>query len=237
MAQAALDIRAASDLPLILDGACGWGEPAHVRRTIALAEAAGFAAIELEDQLFPKRVHHHVGIEHLIPTELMVQKIEEAVAARRDPDFVIVGRTNACRTHDLDEALRRGEAYRHAGADMLLILPKDPAQALRIGERIEGPLFYFMLAGPTSMGASLEELGGLGYRLVVDAVTPFLARQKALRLCYEALAKGLPDPTVGAGLREENRFVLEVIGIDKLLEVERRTVEREAPTAAGGRAQ
>jgi hypothetical protein len=109
MAQAALDIRTVCPLPLILDGAGGWGDPMHVRRTITASEAAGFAAIEIEDQLLPKRAHHHIGIEHMIPPELMEAKIRAAVAARRDPDFVIIGRTNALRSAGLDEALRRAE--------------------------------------------------------------------------------------------------------------------------------
>jgi 2-methylisocitrate lyase-like PEP mutase family enzyme len=83
MRQAALDIRAVSSLPLILDGACGYGDPMHMHRTIGMTEAAGFAAIEIEDQLVPKRAHHHVGIEHMIPMELMAAKVKEAVAARR----------------------------------------------------------------------------------------------------------------------------------------------------------
>jgi 2-methylisocitrate lyase-like PEP mutase family enzyme len=107
MAQAGLEIRAASSLPLILDGQCGWGDPMHLQHTISMAEAAGFAAIEIEDQLMPKRAHHHVNLEHLIPTELMVEKIRVAVQTRRDPDFVIIGRTNACRTDGLDEAPAR----------------------------------------------------------------------------------------------------------------------------------
>lgn len=226
MAQTGLDIRAACDLPLILDGACGYGDPMHLHHTMATAEAVGFAAIEIEDQLLPKRAHHHIGVEHLIPTELMVQKIREAVAARRDPDFLVIGRTNACRTHGLDEALRRAEAYRQAGADMLLVLPQTPEQARAIGERIEGPLFYFMLAGVTSMGMSLAELGALGYRIVCDAITPFYARQKALRLCYDAIARGLPDPTVAGAYKEEDRKVHEAIALDKLLDIERRTVEK-----------
>jgi 2-methylisocitrate lyase-like PEP mutase family enzyme len=225
MAQTALEIRAVSDLPLILDGTCGWGDPMHLHRTVAMSEAAGFAAIEIEDQLLPKRAHHHVDVEHLIPAELMTHKIEEAVAARRDPDFIIIARTNACRTHDLDEALLRAEAYRRAGADMLLILPKSPEQARDIGERIEGPLFYLMLGSVTSMGMSLPELRDLGYKIVVDPVTPFLAHHKALRLSYEALAKGLPDPTLGTDYREEGRLVHQTIELEKLLDVERRTVE------------
>src|SRR5688572_9107767 len=102
MCQAAVDIRAVSSLPLILDGACGFGDPMHMHRTIGMSEAAGFEAIEIEDQLMPKRAHHHVGIEHMIPMELMVAKIQEAVAARRSPDFLIVGRTNAMRAGTMD---------------------------------------------------------------------------------------------------------------------------------------
>jgi methylisocitrate lyase len=226
MAQAGLEIRAASDLPLILDGACGYGDPMHLHHTIAMAEAAGFAAIEIEDQLLPKRAHHHVGIEHLIPTELMVAKIREAVAARRDPDFVIIARTNACRTHGLDEALRRGEAYRRAGADMLLLLQKSAHEVRAIGERLGGPLFNFVFGGVASMDLSLAEMGRLGYRIVCDGVTPLLARQKALRLCYEAMARGAADPTLAGAYAEEDRHIQEAIGLDKLLEIERRTVER-----------
>src|SRR6185369_11767454 len=179
MAQAGLEIRAACDLPLILDGACGYGDPMHLHHTIAMSEAAGFAAIEIEDQLIPKRAHHHIGIEHLIPTDMMVHKVRESVAARRDSDFIIIGRTNACRSVGVDEALRRSEAYRRAGADMLLVLPKTPEEARTIGERIEGPLVYMMLGGLQSMGMTVAELGQLGYKLVLESITPFYARQKA----------------------------------------------------------
>ena len=80
----------------------------HMHRTIGMSEAAGFAAIEIEDQLVPKRAHHHAGIEHMIPAELMAAKVKEAVAARRNPDFLIIGRTNAVRASTMDDALRRG---------------------------------------------------------------------------------------------------------------------------------
>jgi methylisocitrate lyase len=106
----ALDMRAVCRLPIVLDAGGGWGDPVHVHRTMALAEAAGFAAIEIEDQLLPRRVEHHVGIDHLIPTELMLKKIAEAIAARTDPDFVIIARTNARRVHNMDEALRRAKS-------------------------------------------------------------------------------------------------------------------------------
>jgi len=226
MVQLAADIRAACGLPLILDGTCGWGDPMHLHRTIALTEAAGFAAIEIEDQLLPKRAHHHVGTEHLIPTDLMAHKIREAVAARQDPDFVIIGRTNACRTDNLDAALDRAQAYRQAGADMLLVLPESPEQAEAIGQRIEGPLMYMTLAGVPSMEMSPEEAGRLGYKLIVDAVTPLLARQRAVRLCYEAMARGEADPTFGGDYDGEVSRIHDLIGLGRMLEIERRTVER-----------
>jgi 2-methylisocitrate lyase-like PEP mutase family enzyme len=226
MVHAAVDIRAASDLPLILDGTCGWGDPMHLHRTIRLSEAAGFSAIEIEDQLLPKRAHHHIDIEHLIPTDMMVHKIREAVAARQDPDFIIIGRTNACRTDGIDEALARAEAYQRAGADLLLILPRTPEQYEEIARRFDGPLLYMTLAGIPSMGMTLEEAGGLGYQLVVDATTPLFARQKALRLCYEAIARGETDPTFGGAYREEVGLIHEIMGLEDMLEIERRTVER-----------
>jgi 2-methylisocitrate lyase-like PEP mutase family enzyme len=225
MADAAVNIRSACNLPLILDGTCGWGEPMHLHHTIALAEASGYAAIEIEDQLVPKRVHHHIGIEHLIPTEMMMHKIEEAVAARKDENFVIIARTNACRTNDLDSALRRAEAYKSAGADMLLLLPKTADQAEEIGLRIEGPLCFMTLAGIRSMGMSLAEAGQLGYKLIVEGRTPLLARQRALRLCYEAIARGEADPTFHDLYDEEQQQLHDLLDLEYLLAIERRTVE------------
>src|SRR5437667_5867096 len=131
LAEVALDTRAACRLPIVLDAGGGWGDPVHVHRTIALAEAAGFAAIEIEDQLLPRRVEHHVGIDHLIPTELMLKKIAEALAARTDPDFVIIARTNARRVYDLDEALRRAAAFHRTGPDMLFVHTRN-AEEVRI---------------------------------------------------------------------------------------------------------
>jgi methylisocitrate lyase len=81
--QTGVEIRAACELPLIMDGICGWGDPMHVGFTVKTAEAVGFCAIEIEDQLLPKRAHHHAGIEHMIPRELMAAKVREAVRARK----------------------------------------------------------------------------------------------------------------------------------------------------------
>jgi methylisocitrate lyase len=229
MVQAGIDIRTVCPLPLILDGACGWGDPMHLHRTIGMSEAAGFCAIEIEDQILPKRAHHHVGIEHIIPTDLMVAKLAEAVAARRNPDFLIIARTNAARMHGLDEALRRAEAYRRAGADMLFVLTRNPEDIRRVGERLGGPLM--VMTGPGGLafcGMALADLAACGVRLVVDPATPLLAAYRAMRASYAAIAAGQPDPALGDAAHVQQDALHATIGLPAMLDVERRTVERES---------
>ena len=228
MCQAALDIRAVSALPLILDGACGYGDPMHMHRTVGMAEAAGFAAIEIEDQLVPKRAHHHVGIEHMIPMELMAAKVKEAVAARRSPDFLIVGRTNAVRASDMDDALRRGEAYRKAGADLVLLsMANRPEQLRAIAERLGGPLMYLAgRGGLAGLGMSLKDLGGLGYKIVADPSTPLLAAFVAWKKVYADLAQDFGGGQGKVDWSPVEHEMLGIIDIEKLLAVERATVEK-----------
>src|SRR5688572_9361102 len=107
MAEVAVDMRAVCKLPIVLDAGGGWGDPVHLHRTVALAEAAGFAAIEIEDQLLPRRMEHHVGIDHLVPNEFFLKKLKEALAARTDPNLLIIARTNARRAGGIDEAIDR----------------------------------------------------------------------------------------------------------------------------------
>jgi len=229
MCQAAMDIRAVSPLPLILDGACGYGDPMHMHRTIGMSEAAGFAAIEIEDQLVPKRAHHHIGIEHMIPTRLMAAKVREAAEARRNPEFLIIARTNAMRATDMADALRRGEAYRKAGADVLLLSMAHKAEQLRaIAERLGGPLMYLTgRGGLAGTGITLKELGDLGYKIVADPSTALLAAYAAWKKVYEGLADGF-----GAKSKAKRDWapvekdMLSVIELEKLLAVERATVEK-----------
>src|SRR4051794_1268635 len=171
LAEVAVDMRAACKLPIVLDAGGGWGDPVHVHRTIALTEAAGFAAIEIEDQLLPRRVEHHAGIDHLVPTELMLKKIAEARVARTDPDLVIIARTNARRVYDLDEALRRAEAFREAGADMLFVHTRDAEEMRIVGERLPPPLMTFAPPDGFVSGFPYSErdLARLGYRLAASS--------------------------------------------------------------------
>jgi methylisocitrate lyase len=228
MVRIGIDVRSVCRLPLILDGACGFGDPMHLQRTINLVETAGFSAIEIEDQLVPKRAHHHIGIEHMIPAELMVAKIREAVRARRDPDFIVIGRTNALRSSTMDDALRRAELYRNAGADMLFV-PAHKAEHFRhLGERLAPPLVTLTTDGQLKkMGLGKRDLAALGFRLLVDPVTPVLVFHQALNRCYKAIAAGDAEGLLGdGGLKAELDALHQTIGLEEMLEVERQTVER-----------
>ncbi len=227
MAHTGLEIGAACRLPLILDGACGWGDPMHMHRTVPLAETAGFQAIEIEDQILPKRAHHHIGIEHIIPAEEMAAKVKEAVAVRRSKDFLIIARTNAIRMYDLDDALRRAELYAKAGADMIFVLTRKAEELRAVAERIDLPqMFMTPGGGLAAAGLTMAELEAMRVRLVVDPTTPMLAMHRALRDSYAAILKGEADPLVGQSLHAEDKALKVSIGLETLLEVERRTVER-----------
>lgn len=228
MAQTALEIRTVSNLPLILDAAAGWGDPMHMHRTMGMTEAAGFAAIEIEDQILPKRAHHHIGIEHMVPMEFMVEKVKEAVRARRNPDTHIIARTNAMRASNIDDAIRRCEAYRKAGADSLLLSPRTPDAARYVGERLEPPLVIILQAGGlAAIGMTADDLYRCGYRLLIDPATPLLAAYEAMKKTYAELADGFSIKSRPqedwARLQKEQH---QTIDLQKLIDIEKRTTEK-----------
>jgi 2-methylisocitrate lyase-like PEP mutase family enzyme len=227
MAEVAVDIRAACKLPLVLDAGGGWGDPVHVHRTIALAEAAGFAAIEIEDQLLPRRVEHHVGIDHLVPTEFFLQKLKEAIAARTDPNLVIIARTNARRAGGIEEAIRRGEAFAKAGADMVFCFTRNPDEVRMVGERVPPPLMTFApVDGFATSALSQRDYAALGFRLAASSGTAFAAMYKAVRQSYECLAQDKPDPFLGPGGGDAMMKAAQATcGLERLLEIERRTMK------------
>jgi methylisocitrate lyase len=227
MAEVAVDTRAVCKLPIILDAGGGWGDPMHVHRTIALSQAAGFAAIEIEDQLLPRRVEHHIGIDNLVDTALMVDKVKEALAARTDPNLVIIARTNTRRVHGIDDALRRGEAFHRAGADMLFIYTRDAEEMRFVAERLPAPLMTFAPPdGFSTFALSRAEMFRLGYRIAASSGSSFAAMYKAVRQSMECLAQDRLDPFLGPGGAEaEMKRAHETTRLGALLEVERRTVK------------
>ena len=228
MCTAGTEIVAVVSTPLILDGATGFGDPMHMHRTIPMAETAGFAAIEIEDQLIPKRAHHHIGVERMIEPALMAEKVRECIAARRSSQFVVIARTNAVRNTSIDDALRRLELYHKAGADVLLASPRDADEARFIGERLPHPLMYICSPGGlASIGLTTDEMAGMGWRLLVDTSTALFAAYETWRNLYAELADGF---TITSRPHKEwyalEHEMHDFIDLEKLLAVERRTVEK-----------
>jgi len=165
----------------------------------------------------------------MIPMELMAAKVREAVAARRNADFLIIARTNAMRASTMDDALRRGEAYRKAGADVLLLsMAHEPEQLRAIAERLGGPLMYLTRRGGLAgLGMTLRDLAGLGYRIVADPQTPLLAAYAAWKQLYHDLADGFGAAKMpGTEWGRIEKEMLATIELEKLLAVERATVEK-----------
>jgi 2-methylisocitrate lyase-like PEP mutase family enzyme len=175
--------------PLIADGDTGYGGLLNVRHTVRGYEEAGAAAIQLEDQEFPKKCGHTPG-RRVIPMGDMVKKIQVAVEARASADFLVIARTDARTALGLDEALRRGEAYAKAGADVLFIESPESVDEMReIGKHFDLPLVANMVEKGRTPVLSRAELEAIGYRLAIFPVTALLAAVKAMSAVYEHLQR------------------------------------------------
>jgi 2-methylisocitrate lyase-like PEP mutase family enzyme len=193
--------RAAScvDIPLICDADTGYGNAVNVRHTVREFEAAGVAAIHIEDQVAPKRCGHLPGSRPVISIGEAVGKIEAAVAARSDPDFLIISRTDAAAGEGVDAAIKRVLAYRKAGADILFVELKTSPTIVedmkRITDSSDAP-FLVNIDGGGKLGAlTAEEIEKLGFRL---AIYPGLERYAAGFAVKEALTALKRDGSTAA---------------------------------------
>ncbi|MGQ0634002.1 MAG: methylisocitrate lyase [Planctomycetaceae bacterium] len=179
-------------IPVISDADTGFGEALSVERTVRLFEEAGLAGLHLEDQELPKRCGHLSG-KTVVSREAMVAKLKAAVAARRDPGFVLIARTDARAAHGLNEALDRAKAYLDAGADM--IFPEaleTPDEFERCAREIKAPLIANMTEFGKSPLLSVGQLAEMGYRGVLFPVTMLRIAMKAVE---QALARLAADGT------------------------------------------
>src|SRR5690349_25531 len=174
--------------PLIADGDTGYGGLLNVRHAVRGYERAGAAAIQLEDQEFPKKCGHTPN-RRVIATEDMVRKIRVAAESRASRDFLIIARTDARTAHGLDEALRRAEAYAKAGADILFVESPESVEEMRaIGERFTGlPLLANMVDSGRTPVLGRAELEALGYRVAIFPIAAMLAAVKAMSGVYAHL--------------------------------------------------
>lgn len=178
---------AATAIPLIADADTGFGGLLNVSRTVRGYEDAGVAAIQIEDQEFPKKCGHTPG-RKVVPLRDMVRKVEVACAARSDPDFLIVARTDARTGLGLDEAIRRAQAYRAAGADVIFVeAPESDAEFAQIAAAVDAPLIANMVEGGRSPLLSAARLRELGFAIAIYPGSGFLAATAALEATYRHL--------------------------------------------------
>jgi 2-methylisocitrate lyase-like PEP mutase family enzyme len=180
--------KACAPVPLIADGDNGHGGPLNAAQLTRAYEAAGAACIQLEDQVLPKRCGHMEGKE-VISREDAAAKIRAAVDARSDKAFKIMARTDARATHDLDEALRRGEAFLRAGADILFVeAPRDEGELKTVAQAFKGmPLVANLVEDGKTPMLTPEELGALGYKIILYPISALLAVTRRLQDIYAAL--------------------------------------------------
>ena len=179
MADHARNLAGVLDVPLIADADTGYGNALNVRRTVQAYEAAGVAALHIEDQITPKRCGHLSG-HQIVPRGEFVGKIRAAV--RTDPDLLVIARTDAISAVGRDEALRRGEAATKAGADVLFIeAPRTEAQVEQVARAFDTPLLYNYAPGGRSPLLPFARLRALGFAIILLPVDTLLVAAQAMR--------------------------------------------------------
>jgi methylisocitrate lyase len=179
-------IGAATDLPTLVDADTGFGEPMSAARTITILEDAGLAGCHLEDQVNPKRCGHLDG-KAVVPATEMIKRLRAAVAARRDPNFIICARTDAAGIEGIDAAIDRAKAYADAGADLIFTEALSaPSEFEKFRAAVDTPLLANMTEFGKSELVSAKQLSDIGYNMVIYPVT-------TLRLAMYAVEVGLRE--------------------------------------------
>ena len=174
-------------LPLVVDIDTGFGNAINTRRTVRLIERAGGFAMQIEDQVFPKKCGHFSG-KAVIPVEEAVSKIKAAVDAREDENTMIIARTDAAAIDGIEAALDRAEAFIEAGADMTFVeAPRSEAEMEMITSRLTVPQVANMVVGGKTPLTPQARLGELGFSLVLYANTPLQAAMRAMTDVLSAL--------------------------------------------------
>ena len=168
-------------IPVVADADTGHGDLHNVMRCVSEFEGAGAAGIILEDQVFPKRCGHF-GNKQVIPAEEMVLKFKAAIAARNDPDFFFIARTDSRETDGLDDAIDRMNRYCDAGADIAFIeAPLSVNELEEICKHVEYPKFVNMLTFGKTPILSASDLEDMGFKIVVNPIDSILLTAKAMR--------------------------------------------------------
>ncbi len=178
-------ITAATSLPLIADGDTGYGTELNVVRTVQEHERAGTAGIHIEDQVSPKRCGHLDG-KALVTIEEFTAKIRAAVATRRDPDFVVIARTDSRSVAGFDEAIRRANAALAAGADIAFVESPESVEEVRaVPQLVDGPCLLNVVWGGKTPQVDMRDAQAMGYRV---AILPGVLLKTVYGACDAALS-------------------------------------------------
>lgn len=225
MVEACRLIKRSTDITVIVDVGAGFGDPVHIAQLARDLQLIGVEAVQLEDQIYPKRVHYFKDYqEHIVPLDEMLQRVEWVKRTCGD-DLAVLARTDAYATHGEDEALRRVRALAEAGADAILAFPRDAEEARRLPRSTTAPVVYVNTNGNRVnrpvLGA--QEAADLGYSLLVDVHSMLFAGFAAMEAVIRELAEtGAVEATEHIAQR---RRLEEVLDVPRLLAIEEETVE------------
>jgi 2-methylisocitrate lyase-like PEP mutase family enzyme len=213
--------REAVAVPIIADGDTGFGNALNLVRAVRLYERSGANAIQLEDQVFPKRCGHFEG-KAVVSTAEMVQKVKAAVDTRSSAEFLVIARTDARAAEGLDAALERAAAYREAGADVLFVEAPSSEDELRaVTERLPGPHLCNIVHGGKTPMLAREELAKMGYAGILYANATLQAAMLAMKrtllhLQREGSLQGSEEALMGFAERQD------AVSLERWLALERR---------------
>jgi 2-methylisocitrate lyase-like PEP mutase family enzyme len=222
----------AVNLPVIADAGAGYGDPLHVMRCVREFETAGIAGIHIEDQVYPKRASYHKGLEHIVPMQEFVERMSYALKARQDPDFLIIGRTDAFSAVEgsPEELIRRGLALKELGVDAVMPRGVRAREDLAFFRKEVPDVPLLVIAGADDI--SVQEYADLEYQIIIYATTPAVVAAFALMETYQHLKDtGLLNINAQR-VAELRRRVEDLISLPEYYAVEAATTERGSATPA-----
>lgn len=211
-------------ISVLADADTGYGNALNVMRTVREFEITGVAGIHIEDQITPKKCGHYEG-KSLVSEEEMIKKIEAAIEARTDPDFVIIARTDARAVEGLENAIRRGRRYAEAGADVIFVeAPQSVEEIQAIAKSISVPLLINMFKGGKTPLVPMNELEAMGYRVAIVPSPLQLAAIHAMEGLLQILKKeGTIEPFSERMVSFKERD--EIVDLPKYQELEKKFLD------------
>jgi len=212
-----------------VDGDAGFGDALHTTRAIRAFEYAGVAGIHLEDQVFPKRASYHRGLEHIIPLDEFETKIQHALDAREDPDFIIIGRTDAFRAVEssYEEGVRRCKALISLGVDALFPFPwgTPPEEFVhKFRQDVPDDIPVLALAGLNRFSA--QDWWNMGYHVLIYPLTSVIVTARAVMQEYRALKESGKVTMSPEECRDVRLEIQDIIGLNEYYEIENQTTEK-----------